>query len=94
MAKAEILYDWYIVGNENAKIVEMNSPQFIGCPINPLDLSKERLSTFDIVVMPPVSLLTNVRVTGTCCKLILADKKEALYVPLGMTYFGGKAVNI
>ena len=90
MAKAEILYEWYTVGSENATVVEVTHPRLMACPINPLDLAKERLSTFDIVVMPPVSLLTNVRVTGACCKLTSPHEKEPLYVPLGMTYFGGK----
>jgi CRISPR-associated protein Csc1 len=92
MAKAEIVHEWYTVGTENAKIVDMERPQLIACPINPLDLPKNRLSTFDIVVMPPVSLLTNVRVKGSCCKLKSSElfkdrKQEERYVPLGMRYF-------
>jgi CRISPR-associated protein Csc1 len=92
MAKAEIVYEWYTVGTENAKMVDVKSPQLIHCPINPLDLPKSRLSTFDIVVMPPVSLLTNVRVTGSCCliepsELFKDRKNEARYIPLGMRYF-------
>lgn len=97
MAKAEIVHEWYTVGTDNAQAVERERPQLIACPINPLDLPKDRLSTFDIIVMPPVSLLTNVRVTGTCCKLTPTDlfpgsTKEEFYVPLGMHYFSGKEV--
>lgn len=99
MAKAEIVYEWYTVGTEQAKVKEMKHPQLIACPINPLDLPRDRLSTFNIVVMPPVSLLTNVRVVGPCCELtsykVSQGKKrqeteEKLYVPLEMSYFGGK----
>lgn len=92
MAKAEIVHEWHTVGTDNAKIVDVKSPQLVHCPINPLDLPKSRLSAFDIVVMPPVSLLTNVRVTGPCCligpsALFKDGKHEARYIPLGMRYF-------
>lgn len=94
MSKAEIRHKWYPVGSEAAKIVEPKIPQLIACPLNPLDISRHRLSTFDIVVMPPVSLLMNSRVIGPCCRL-LADElfhdrtKEERYIPLSMSYFGG-----
>ncbi len=96
MAKAEIVHEWYTVGAENAKVVDVKRPQLVHCPINPLDLSKSRLSTFDIVVMPPVSLLTNVRVTGSCCRIgssgLFQDRKQdARYVPLGMRYFSERS---
>ena len=97
MSKAEIIHSWYTVGAENAKVEDLKRPQLIACPINPLDIAKSRLSSFDIVVMPPVSLLTNVRVTGICCKITpdesprnTKSKKEAFYVPLGMSYFSGE----
>src|SRR5947209_16469765 len=87
MSKAEIIHSWYTVGGANAMIEDLKRPQLVACPINPLDIAKSRLSTFDIVVMPPVSLLTNARVTGSCCKITPTDssqntkvKKEALYV--------------
>ena len=97
MSKAEIIHSWYTAGAENAKIEESKQPQLVACPINPLDIAKSRLSTFDIVVMPPASLLTNVRVTGPCCKITpgessrnIKSKKEAFYIPLNMSYFGGE----
>lgn len=97
MSKAEIVHSWYTVGAENAKVEDLKRPQLIACPINPLDIAKSRLSTFDIVVMPPVSLLTNVRVTGRCCKITpdelprnTKSQKEAIYVPLDMSYFSGE----
>ncbi len=95
MAKAEIIHKWYEVNTEAAKVVEPKQPQLIACPINPLDIPRNRLAAFDIVVMPPASLLTNPRVTGPCC-MLLADeffhdtKKEARYVPMYMSYFGGE----
>jgi len=97
MSKAEIIHSWYTVGAENAKLEDVKRPQLIACPINPLDIAKSRLSTFDIVVMPPVSILTNVRVTGPCCKITPDEtsqstkrKKEALYIPMDMSYFSGE----
>lgn len=97
MAKAEIIHSWYTVGAENAKIEDVKRPQLVACPINPLDIAKGRLSTFDIVVMPPVSLLTNVRVIGPCCKITpdgflpqTRAKKEVIYIPLDMGYFSGE----
>lgn len=96
MSKAEISYEWYTVGTERAKVKEVKQPRLVACPINPLDLTKSRLTSFDIIVMPPVSILTNVRVTGTCCELAgsptFQDRKdEVLYVPLGMSYFNREA---
>lgn len=97
MAKAEIFHEWYIVGSDNAQFVETERPQLVVCPINPLDLPNARISTFDIIVMPPVSLLTNVRVIGPCCRLVPTNsfsgsKREEFYVPLGMHYFNEKEV--
>src|SRR2546423_11775527 len=94
MAKAEIIHKWYTVGTGDARLVEAKQPQLAACPINPLDIPRNRLATFDIVVIPPVSLLTNSRVTGPCCKLTSDDffhdtKKEDRYVPMNMSYFGG-----
>jgi hypothetical protein len=95
MAKAEILHKWYEVGTEAAQDLELKQPQIAACPINPLDIPRNRLSSFDIVVMPPASLLTNSRITGPCCKLAADEffhdrKKEDRYVPLYMSYFGGE----
>lgn len=97
MAKAEIIHKWYEVGTEAAKVVELKQPQLVACPINPLDIPRNRLSAFDIVVMPPASLLTNPRLTGSCCKLaadeFFHDRKiEDRYVPLHMSYFGGENI--
>lgn len=97
MAKAEITHKWYTVGSEEARAVELKQPQLVACPINPLDISQSRLSSFDIIVMPPASLLTNSRVTGPCCKLSADEffgdsKKEDKYVPLQMSYFGGEVI--
>ena len=95
MAKAEIIHKWYTVGTEAAKVVELKQPQLVACPINPLDIPRNRLSAFDVVVMPPASLLTNPRITGPCCRLPADDffrdsKKQDRYVPLHMGYFAGE----
>ncbi|TMC14307.1 MAG: type I-D CRISPR-associated protein Cas5/Csc1 [Chloroflexi bacterium] len=96
MSKAEVLCKWYTVGTKEANLVESKEPRLVACPINPLDIASHRLTTFDIIVMPPVSLLTNTRVTGMCCELqaetIFHDKPDTKrYVPIGMSYFTGKA---
>jgi CRISPR-associated protein Csc1 len=97
MTKAEVTYKWYEIGSSAAKIVELKRPQLAACTINPLDFPRDRLSAFDIVVMPPASLLSNPRVTGPCCKLA-ADgtfgdrKQDERYIPLHMSYFGGEVI--
>jgi CRISPR-associated protein Csc1 len=95
MAKAEVMYKWYEVGSKAAERVELRQPRLVNCPINPLDIPHDRLATFDIVFMPPASLLTNVRVIGPCCRLVADEffhdsKKQETYVPLQMSYFGGE----
>jgi CRISPR-associated protein Csc1 len=97
MAKAEVVYEWYRAGADNAKIVERKQPQLVACPVNPLDLAKDRLVSFDIVVMPPVSILTNVRITGSCYELAASEKfqdrkGELRYIPVGMSYFNREGI--
>jgi CRISPR-associated protein Csc1 len=97
MAKAEVIYEWYTVGTDKVKVVEPRRSQLVHCPVNPLDIAKERLASFDIIVMPPVSILTNVRVTGSCYELAgsekFHDKKDARwYIPAGMSFFNREAI--
>lgn len=35
------------------------------CTLNPLDLTRETLQTFDIISMPPSSLVTNAKLEGS-----------------------------
>lgn len=99
MAKAEVRHEWYALGSKDARVLqsEPEKPQLVSCPVNPLDIAQKQLSTFDIVVMPPASLLTNPRITGPYCRLTTRDKEpfwdkknEFRYVPLQMSYFGGE----
>jgi hypothetical protein len=98
MSKAEVRHEWYTLGSKDAQIKsEPVKPQLVSCPINPLDIAHKQLSSFDIVVMPPASLLTNPRITGPYCQLMTRDKEpfwdkknEFRYVPLQMSYFGGE----
>jgi CRISPR-associated protein Csc1 len=92
MAKAELFFKWYEL--EKARIFQATTPQTVDCVINPLDFNRKGLYAFDVVPMPPVSLLVNPTVTGACYHL-QSDKdfgdreKEQLFLPLEMGYFGG-----
>jgi len=97
MAKAEVAYKWYEVGSTEAKVINLEHPQLVACAINPLDIPRDRLATFDIIVMPPASLLSKSYITGPCCKLkadeFFHDKpKSNRYVPLHMNYFAGEII--
>ncbi|TFE67813.1 type I-D CRISPR-associated protein Cas5/Csc1 [Methylacidiphilum caldifontis] len=52
--------------------------------LNPLDLPQSP-DVFDIVSMPPVSLITNVRIKGDYFEL--SFEKETIILPSGMDYF-------
>lgn len=96
MSKAELTYQWFMIGSERAKVVESKQAQIMSCPINPLDIDQKRLIAFDVVVMPPASLLTNVRMTGPCCKLLTNDDAKGKYadekyIPLSMHYFNSES---
>lgn len=92
MAKAELTCKWFTLGSEQAKIVDTKQAQLISCPVNPMDIDQKRIIAFDVIVMPPASLLINARITGPCCKLLTNDDPEARdkgekYIPLSMYYF-------
>ena len=95
MAKAELKYKWYEIGKEKslAQRHEPSTVQIVDCPLNPLDIKRNRLYAYDVITMPPVSLLSNVSVNGPCCKLgsdeFFNDPKDKVkFVPLNMGYFG------
>lgn len=98
MSKAEITHEWYRLGSQEAIITELRVAQRVACPINPLDIDQRRLKTFDIIIMPPASMLSNVYLTGPCC-LLSADERfhdkpeEKHYVPLNMRYFYKESIN-
>lgn len=54
-------------------------------PINPLDISAEtKLQTYDLISMPPVSLLDNVHFTGPYCQIEVNKKQYIL--PTDLAY--------
>lgn len=54
--------------------------------LNPLDLP-QKPDVFDIVSMPPVSLIKNARLKGEFIEAVFEHEKEKLILPLGMEYF-------
>lgn len=85
--------DWIRVGKWMSKAnVKVSESENVGkliegdftsaFPLNPLDLPPEmRLLTYDLISMPPVSLLDNVRLSGPHYRL--ADKR---CIPAGLAY--------
>ena len=97
MAKAELAPQWFRVGGVGATrdTNEKAQPVQVDCPLNPLDIDRRRLYSYDVVTMPPVSLLTNASVTGAYCRLHVrvegrSDKTEVRTLPLDMGYFGAE----
>jgi len=98
MAKAELYYQWYKLGSAQAAVLEAKASQALAvdCPLNPLDIGRNRLYSYDVVAMPPVSLLANPSVVGQYCRLQAEperfgdNSKHFSYVPLEMSYFGGE----
>lgn len=88
MAKAEVDSHWYEVGSSEAPIIEVSQPQLIACPLNPLDIPRPRLFSYDVIPMPPVSLLANPSVTGSCCRL--GKGRDEKLLPLNMGFFAGE----
>lgn len=98
MAKAHLLHKWYEVNPQQAG---PDRPEPVDCPLNPLDIRRDRLFSYDVIPMPPVSLLANPSVTGSYCRLpadtLFGDppdpKGDIRYVrkvPLEMSFFGGE----
>lgn len=69
--------------NREETVDKVNTSDFTSAfPLNPLDLPAEtRLLTYDLISMPPVSLLDNVRLSGPHYRL--ADKR---CIPAGLAY--------
>jgi CRISPR-associated protein Csc1 len=53
-------------------------------PLNPLDLGPNRLGVFNIISMPPVSLVESARLTGQYVRVGI--QRGTLDLPVGMTY--------
>ncbi len=77
MSKAELRAE------DPIKLGDEKQGDFIsGFPVNPLDLpSMTALKSYDLISMPPVSLLDNTRLQGAYYRLT-----DELYLPAGMAY--------
>ncbi len=64
MSKAELIYKWYQINKDDRKEAPPERPVGVSCALNPLDIRRERLFSYDVVPMPPVSLLANPTVSG------------------------------
>lgn len=73
-------------------------PVTIACPLNPLDFPPSQLLSFDLVNMPPVSLLINAVTQQPCYDVSDPQKKnlkerERVYLPAGLAFFGAEVKN-
>lgn len=75
MSKAEV----EILSMQTGKAHSDNKPFVAACPLNPLDIPLQA-STFDLISMPPVSLMNNARLVGTCYEI------SGVKLPAGMRY--------
>ncbi len=102
MAKARLDSVWETI---NVLETTPDRPQAVDCPLNPLDIRRDRLFSYDVIPMPPVSLLANPSIFGRYCKLsnrrdtedtsgnrlIWNDPKNYQpVVPLDLAYLGGE----
>lgn len=53
-------------------------------PLNPLDLGPNRLGVFNIISMPPVSLIESAHLSGQ--HISIGANRDAIELPVGMTY--------
>ena len=74
-------------GDFEAKVP--SKPVSITCPLNPLDYSPKNLMAFDIISMPPVSLLVNALTQQLC--YTFTDKTgrgpEEIHLPANLAFF-------
>ncbi len=96
MAKARLEHQWYQVEPKEAGL---EAPVELACPLNPLDIRQDRLFSYDLVPMPPVSLLANPSISGRYCRLPLVpdapfddsrSEREGPAIPLDLHYLGGE----
>jgi len=70
-----------LVAVEQVAVKEKTGPFVCPVPLNPLDVPRGMLRTFDIISMPPASLVTNARLEGA-----FYDLGHGLGLPIGMRY--------
>lgn len=84
MSKAELIAD----EAKEFSARQPLQPVVIACPLNPLDYSPSNLVNYDIVAMPPVSLLINAVTQRPCYNVSRKDRRDAVYIPANLAYFG------
>ena len=80
MSKAEVAN----LSTQISKVHSADKPFIAACPLNPLDIPSQA-SAFDLISMPPVSLINNARLVGAYYEV------SGVRLPAGMKYtFPGK----
>lgn len=69
------------IESEHVKVQERTGPYTAMCALNPLDVPETMLQTFDIVSMPPSSLIINARLHGPYYQI-----RAGRGLPVGMRY--------
>jgi CRISPR-associated protein Csc1 len=87
MSKAELV----VTRAGEYKAVQPPDPVQIACPLNPLDLPIAGLVNFDLVNMPPVSLLINAVTKGPCYEVSGKKTGGDVFLPANLAYFGGES---
>jgi CRISPR-associated protein Csc1 len=81
---------WIRLGKWHSKVLvetividvkERNGPYTAAAPLNPLDVPADTLRAFDIISMPPASLVANARCVGPYYELA-----SGIGLPVGMRY--------
>lgn len=71
-----------LVESTPIEVQERTGPYTAVCALNPLDVPENMLQTFDIVSMPPSSLITNARLAGPYYQI----GTQGRGLPIGMRY--------
>jgi CRISPR-associated protein Csc1 len=71
-----------LVESTQVELQERTGPHAAVCALNPLDVPEGRLHTFDIVSMPPSSLIINARLEGPYYQI----GPQGRGLPIGMRY--------
>jgi CRISPR-associated protein Csc1 len=70
-----------LVEAEPIEIRQRDGDYLAACPLNPLDVPIDVLRAFDIISMPPASLVANARCSGAYFEI-----ERGIGIPLGMRY--------
>jgi hypothetical protein len=86
MSKAELI----VTRSGEYNAVQPREPVQIACPLNPLDFPLDGLLNFDLVNMPPVSLLINAVTQRPCYEVSGKKTGGDVYLPANLAFFGGE----